>query len=363
MSPVVAICTFRLGRNDGVSVVARTWMDALADFGFEVVTVTGEQAPPGQQEPHRLVTGLGLPRPGGPPVPEPDPQELRGALEGVDLVVVENLLTIPLNLDASRAVAQVLAGRPALLHHHDPPWQQEKYAHVTELPVDDPAWRHAAITPRLAEELSARGITATVVPNGFEVPDLSPEPWARLRRNMRRTLQVADDEPLLAHPVRAIRRKNVPAALALAEAVGGTYWLLGPAEEDYAPELDRVLDAARCRVVHRPAPTTASVYAAADHVLFPSTWEGFGNPPIEASLHRRTVSVGHYPVADDLRATGFSWFEPDDADAVRSVLDDPDDPELQVMLDKDRALAASGFSIARARAELKALLDAAGWLP
>ena len=34
-----------------------------------------------------------------------------------------------------------LRGRPALLHHHDPPWQRDRFAHVTELPVDDPAWR------------------------------------------------------------------------------------------------------------------------------------------------------------------------------------------------------------------------------
>jgi len=35
------------------------------------------------------------------------------------MVVVETLRTIPLNPSASRVAAEVLAGRPAILHHHD----------------------------------------------------------------------------------------------------------------------------------------------------------------------------------------------------------------------------------------------------
>ena len=46
------------------------------------------------------------------------------ALKDADLVVVENLCTIPLNLPAARAVAAWLHGRPAVLHHHDPPSQR-----------------------------------------------------------------------------------------------------------------------------------------------------------------------------------------------------------------------------------------------
>ena len=69
--------------------------------------------------------------------------------------------------------------------------------------------------------------------------------------------------------------------------------------------VEEVLAGARCRVLHRGATGTMhDVYAAADAITFPSTWEGFGNPPIEAALHRKPVAVGRYPVADELRALG-----------------------------------------------------------
>ena len=89
----------------------------------------------------RLVPGLAIDAAAPPSV-----DEVVDALVDVDLVVVENLLTIPLNLPASRVVAAALRGRPALLHHHDPPWHRARFAHVTELPADDPSWRHVAIS-------------------------------------------------------------------------------------------------------------------------------------------------------------------------------------------------------------------------
>ena len=65
----------------------------------------------------------------------------------------------------------MLRGRPALLHHHDPPWHRARFAHVTELPADDPAWRHIAISRLAAAELVERGIRADVVYNAIEPDD------------------------------------------------------------------------------------------------------------------------------------------------------------------------------------------------
>jgi glycosyltransferase involved in cell wall biosynthesis len=342
--PRCTIVSFRLGGSDGVSVVAAAWARAIASFGFDVTTVAGE----GPVD--RVVEGLAI---GARAAPDDD--EVRAALSDADLVVVENLCTIPLNLPAARAVARAVQGRPAVLHHHDPPWQRPHFAHVTELPPHDGAWRHVTINRITRDELAARGIDATVIYNGFDV-----EAPAGDRAATRAALDVALDEPLVIHPVRAIPRKNVPAAIELCEQLGATYWLVGPPEDGYDDELRTLLARARCRVIHRGSPTVmADAYAASDLVAFPSTWEGFGNPPIEAALHRRAAAVGRYAVADELRAFGFEWFEPTAVDDIARFLRSPDER----LLDNNRAIAVEHFSFERMRDDLRALLAGAGWLP
>lgn len=322
--------------------VADTWQHTFADLGWATTTVAGE----GPVD--HLLPGLAI------RAPEPPTDDaLVGALAGADLVVVENLCTIPLNLPAARAVARVLNGRPAILHHHDPPWQRAELAHITELPPSDPAWRHVTINQLTQREMAARGIAATTIYNGFDVAVSSGDRWAT-----RAALGVADGERLLLHPVRAIPRKDVPAAVRLAEAIGATYWLAGPAEDGYDDELAQVLGRAACRVIHQPPPASmADAYAAADAVAFPSTWEGFGNPPIEAAIHRRPVAVGPYPVADELRAMGFWWFDPQDPETLDAFLRHPDEG----LHDTNAAVASTHFALDRVRRALDALLREAGW--
>ena len=174
---------------------------------------------------------------------------------------------------------------------------------------------------RLTEgEMAERGIEATTIYNGFDVDEPAGD-----RAGTRAALDVAEGERLLVHPVRAIERKGVPGALALAAALGATYWLVGPAEDGYEVALADLLARAAVRVIHRPCPgTMADAYAACDAVAFPSTWEGFGNPPIEAAIHRRPVAVGSYPVAAELRALGFRWFDPGRPAELDAFLRDPD---------------------------------------
>jgi len=323
-------------------VVADTWQRIFADLGWTVTTVAGE----GPVD--HLLPGLAIraPKP-------PSDEAIAAALAGADLVVVENLCTIPLNLPAARAVARVLSGRPAILHHHDPPWQRSELAHITELPPRDPAWRHVTINRLTEREMAERGIEATTIYNGFDVTTPPGD-----RAETRAALDVADDERLVLHPVRAIARKDVPAAVALAEALDATYWLAGPAEDGYDGELTEVLSRAACRVIHRPPPTSmADAYAAADAVAFPSTWEGFGNPPVEAAIHRRPVAVGSYPVADELRALGFRWFDARDVAPLDAFLRQPDDR----LHDANAAVAAAHFALDRVGRDIAALLREAGW--
>jgi len=345
--PTAAVVSFRLGGTDGVAVEAAKWGWALRTLGFDVVTVAGE----GPVD--HVVAGLAM----GATDP-PDRGALTAALAGAEVVVVENLCSLPLNEGAWQAVATELAGRPAVLHHHDLPWQRPRYrGHAP--PPDDPAWVHVTVNDLSRRQLARHGIAATVVRNAFD-PDAAPG-----RRNpTRAALGVGPADTVVLQPTRAIPRKNVAGAIALAEALGASYWLLGPAEDGFGPELERLLSGARCPVHHGPAGTTASVvdaYAAADVVALPSTWEGFGNPAVESAVHRRPLAVGRYPVASELAALGFRWFAAQDPGPLRAFLASPDGRLLDHNQDVVRRRLALADLPGRLATVLRSLPGAARW--
>ena len=171
-------------------------------------------------------------------VPDPDlaAVDVAAACEGVDLVVVENVLTIPVNLPASRAVAAALRGRPALLHHHDPPWQRPWLACITELPADDPSWRHVVINRFTRDELAARGIEATTIYNGFDTDPPVGDRAGTRRRSASRTASRSCSTRCGPSSAR-----TSPGPSPWPRPTGGTYWLPGPAEDGYGPTLDALL--------------------------------------------------------------------------------------------------------------------------
>jgi glycosyltransferase involved in cell wall biosynthesis len=323
-----AILSYRLGMADGVSVTAAQWATALRRLGMHVTTVAGAGRA------NVLVEGLAIDA-----VRPPSRRRLDAVLGAADLVVVDNVCSLPMNPAVGDAVAAYLAGRVAVLRHHDLPWEREHYADLTAWPPDDPRWRHVTINEQARRALAERrGIAATTVHHGF---DERPCPWRRVQ--VRRALGVADDRLLVLQPTRGIARKNVDVGLALAAELGGTFWLTGPAEDGFAAELDRLV--ARAEVpVRRGVParvSMAAAYAACDVVVLPSSWEGFGLPLVESALHRRPIAVGDFPVARELAAFGFRWFTPDDPGPLRRWLADPD-PDL---LDHNEALARRHFGL------------------
>lgn len=330
-APTAAIVSFRFAPHDGVSVEARKWAWALGELGFAVRWVAGAGATLDVEVPGLAIDASA----------PPTAAEVRAAVEGCELIVVENLLSLPLNPAALRVVASVLAGRATIVHHHDLPWQRERFVGAPP-PPDDPAWVHVTISEVSRRELEQRGsIAATTIYNRFERPVVTGAEGTAMRR------------PVLLHPTRAIPRKNVPAAVRLAEQVGGTYWLLGPAEDGYGPTLESVLAGARCPVARGGGLPIGDAYAACDLVVYPSTWEGFGNPTIESALARKALVVGNYPVARELRGFGFRWFDVDDVQQVRGALAEPD----QDLLDHNEAIAVEHFSLSDLPAALRPVVE------
>jgi glycosyltransferase involved in cell wall biosynthesis len=239
-----------------------------------------------------------------------------------------------------------------VLRHHDLPWERERYADVTTWPPDDPAWRHVTVNDLARKALLARrGIVATTVHHGFD-----EQPCPQRRAEVRELLGVGD-EVLLLQPTRAIPRKNVHLGLAMAEALGGTFWLTGPAEDGYAGALADLLDGARVPVRRRlpEGVDMAAAYAACDAVVLPSSWEGFGLPLIEAAMHRKPIAVGDFPVAEEIAAFGFRWFGVDDPAPLRDWLADPD----PALLDHNEEIADTHFGIAALAVRLELLLTGA----
>lgn len=274
------------------------------------------------------------------------------AFEGADLVVVENLCSLPLNPAAADVVASVLRGRPAVMRHHDLPWQHARFASFPP-PQDDPAWVHVTINDLSRAQLAERGIAATTLRNRF-----SMEGWDEARHEVRSLLGVGPSDLVVLQPTRAIARKRVPVALHLAEALRAHFWLLGPTEQGYEVELEPLLAAARVPVhrgdLGRPA---AHAYAACDVVAFPSSWEGFGNPVIESALARKPLAIRDYPVLAELRQFGFHWFDAERPDDLKTFLTKPDES----LLEGNRAIAAEHFDLAQLPSELASLFRSAGW--
>lgn len=342
MTKRCAIISFRLGGTDGVAIIAKTWENVLNTLGWETTTIAG--ASPDAYPLDVELEGLAIDA----TVPIDEPR-LAKALADVDIVLCENILSVPINLAASRTIARLLRGRPAIIHHHDLPWQLEQFRDNDALPVDDPAWRHVTINRMTQRELGARGIESTLIYNGFD----TKEPLAD-RNAARERYRFADDELVVVHPVRAIRRKNIAAATRLAENLDATYWLTGATENGYDDELATILAATSCRIVRQTADSLATMYAASDLVVFPSLWEGFGNPPIEAAIHRRLAAVGTYPVSAELRELGFDWLDPLNPASVSSALTG----DTTARLDHNQDLAREHFSLDRLTDQVSSLLAA-----
>jgi mannosylglucosylglycerate synthase len=322
------VVSFRLGGEDGVAIEAAKWARALGLLGWTVRTVAG--AGPVDT----VLPGLAMEAP-----EPPGRSEVDGALADADLVIVENLLSLPLNPGAAAVVAAACAGRPTVLHHHDLPWQRPHLAHLPG-PPDDTAWAHVTINELSRGELATRGIAANTIYNAFD-----PDPAPGERNGTRAAVGVADGAPLLLQPTRALARKNIGAGLALAEALGDTYWFLGPAEDGYGPELERLVAAARCPVVlGTPVGgcSIADAYAACDVVTLPSLWEGFGNPSVESATYRRPLALGPYPVARELASFGFQWFDVADPAPVAQWLGQPD----ARLIAHNQHVAADHFNLA-----------------
>jgi glycosyltransferase involved in cell wall biosynthesis len=336
----LTVVSFRLSGTDGVSIEAEKWIGAFRSLGHRVRTLAGDGVADDIM-PELAIRAARAPR----------ESELTDTLAGADVVVVENLTSLPLNVPARDALYRVLGTRPALFRHHDLAWQRTASID-NEAPRDNRLWRHVTINDLSRRELLARGVTAATMLNSFDCA-----PPRGQRAEARRTLDVSD-EPLLLFPTRAIPRKNVAGALRLATSLDAVLWLLGPPEDGYGATLLELVANSPVRVVSGLPEgfTIHDAYAACDLVVMPSTWEGFGNPVLESVTHRRPLAVYPYPVLEEISAFGFRFFGLDDVGLIAKFLDEPDEE----MLEHNAVIAREHFNLADLPARLAPLLETLG---
>ncbi len=339
MSRLVVV-SYRLGASDGVSIEAAKWIAALRTLGHHVTTCAGDG-----------VGDVVIPELAMHATSLLERGDLAAVLEDADVVVVENVVSLPFNVAARDALYEILDRRRAIFHHHDLPWQRPQWRDESA-PRDQPTWRHVTINDLSRNELAARGVEATTIHNSFDCdPPLG-------RRSVTRAALGVGDERLVVFPSRVIPRKNVEGAIELATSLGAVLWLLGDAEDGYGATLEGLIDVALVRVVRGMPPglDIHDVYAACDLVVVSSTWEGFGNPVLESVTHRRPLAVYPYPVLEEIRAFGFTFFDLKDVADLEEFLARPDD-ELHT---HNAAIARTHFNVADLPGRLSVLLENLG---
>jgi glycosyltransferase involved in cell wall biosynthesis len=353
------LVSYRLGGNDGVGVEAAKWDWALRELGFATRRVAGELEGTARPDDTWLAFLAIEPVPGA----RVDPGALAAAIAGADLVVVENLCSLPLNLEAATVTREVLdthRGR-VLFHHHDFAWERPHLAHVVGFPPDRPASLHVTISEHARAALGDRGIDAHCIPNSFDFDAFEGD-----RAAARDAMGFAEDDVVLLQPTRAIPRKNVAGGLRFAADVAGRladrsvrYWITGPPEDGYDAQFEQLLNTAPIPVTVGRAPRALDAYAAADLVVFPSTWEGFGNPVVESVAARRMVATGSYPVLEEIVA-GLDLRSIDRPDDAVAWLRSPE-AERTARLDANYRVARGRFAIEHLPDRIRAAFSAVGW--
>lgn len=257
----------------------------------------------------------------------------------IELFIVENALTIPMNIPLGMALTEFIAetGFPTIAHHHDFFWERKRFLSNCvwdymnmAFPPHLPSIHHVVINSSAANQLSLRtGISSLLIPNvmDFHRP---PPPIDDYTHDLRGHLGILPGEKLFLQPTRVVQRKGIehaielihrlaiPARLVISHASGDE----GDEYERRVREFAALLNVPTNFVSDiiqnergvtqdgRKIYALSDVYAHADLVTYPSDIEGFGNAFLEAIYYRRPIVVNTYSIYDiDIKPKGFRVIE------------------------------------------------------
>ena len=308
----------------------------------------------------------------------------------IELLIVENALSIPMNIPLGLALTELIAetGLPTIGHHHDFAWERQRFLVNCVGDYLDMSFpprlrtiKHVVINSIAANEVARRkGVASSLIPNvmDFDNPPPPPDEYTSL---LRADLGIAPDECFYLQPTRVVQRKGIEHAIELIKRVGGKGRLVishesGDEGADYKAHVRTFAELFGINVIFsseligvtrgttadgRKIYSLEDIYPYCDIVTYPSILEGFGNAFLEAIYFRKPLVVNNYTIySTDISPKGFRAIEfdgfitDDTVQQVQTVLSKPD--LARAMTEHNYNLAKKFFSYKVLQYQLEALL-------
>ena len=309
----------------------------------------------------------------------------------IDLLIAENVLTIPLHVPLGLALTETVAETqlPTIAHHHDFYWERVRFSvnAVSDyirmaFPPNLNNIRHVVINSAAQEQLAHRtGIASTIIPNvlDFENP---PKVSRKRTQVFRQSIGLEPDDRMILQPTRIVQRKGIEFAIELVKELknesnkliisheagdeGFEYaeWL-----KEYACEhgVDlrlvsiRIADPWNGKGNKGGKYSLWDVYPYADFITYPSLYEGFGNAFLEAIYFKKPMLINRYAnFVRDIEPLGFDLAVMDgflSKKTVHSVIDILESSQRRKkMVNGNYAIAAQHYSYSVLRNQLSAIM-------
>jgi glycosyltransferase involved in cell wall biosynthesis len=278
---------------------------------------------------------------------------------GVDILVIENALCIPMHLPLGLALTELLAETEihAIAHHHDFYWERVRFSvnAVNDFldmafPPKDPQLQHVVINQAAQEELSWRkGLHSILIPNvlDFENPPGPPDAYSN---DVREQIGLEPGDVMILQPTRIVPRKGIEHSISLLAQLGDPRYKLvisheagdeGLGYRDFLQQMardadvdlrfidTRISERRQLSKEGRKMYTLWDLYPHASLVTYPSLYEGFGNAFLEAVYFRVPMLINRYSIfARDIEPKGFrgpvmdGYITRDVIEEVRTILED-----------------------------------------
>jgi len=361
----VGFISTRFAGTDGVSLETEKWADVFEKQGFDCFYFAGELDRPKEvsylaekahfmhpeiKKIYRNSFGVHIRKPSVTKKIHEVKEELKSHLYKfikkfkIDLLVPENSMTIPLNLPLGMAMTELISetGIKTIAHHHDFFWERQhfmtnavwEYLNMA-FPPHLRSIQHVVINSSADNQLSLRsGISATIIPNvmDFGNPPLPVDDYAS---DVRKSLEIAEDELLVLQPTRVVKRKGIEHAIELVHRLNlagmKSTLIISHASGDEGYDYEkRVREYSKlmnvktnfvCKIINeqrgmtedgRKIYTLEDIYPHADLVTYPSNFEGFGNAFLEAIYFKKPIVVNTYSIYTmDIKPKNFKVIEID----------------------------------------------------